>query len=215
MTEKNWNVKWNKEEIDINCPVFKEFKTKKDFFTEKIPEIMYKAPYKYHFKWNFEEKDCFLQFKLVTENCLAIENETTTSASKEVFQNPLNEFKFSFHFNICSYKYNGERFRIHLSVSQKNEKILELFSNPFVIKSKKPPSKEPKEVRINEGIKRKLEDEEEIETQKKLKPIQNFQTIKPIPILPKEKVMNMISGLSKLEAAYTLCKLMESVNPNN
>jgi hypothetical protein len=47
---KNWEIKNNTDVYQINEPMFKFFKKKKECYSTEISDTWYKSPYKYHFK---------------------------------------------------------------------------------------------------------------------------------------------------------------------
>jgi len=87
-------------------------------------------------------------------------SKTETTFSKKTDE--VSQLNFpTFHFNICSYKHEGKRFRIVINIyHRKEELICRLVSFPIIIKAKKPISKPG-----IKGLKRKFE--EDIENKNK------------------------------------------------
>ncbi len=195
----DWTTEWFSQDgaaaqnnWTLSPPKFKFCKKRKEYFTDKFDTIWYKAPYKYNALLHFThgpsfEKSPFVQatMSITFEDGTPIDVNTddglpsisrtesifrakpTSTANREVKLGP-------FQFNVCSYKYDGKRFRLVLNfdlvqsengsdikeseIQESNTSFVRMctmVSPPFLIKAKKPIAKP--------GIKSKKRPREAIE----------------------------------------------------
>eukprot|EP01080_Neovahlkampfia_damariscottae_P006321 gene6321-10328_t len=158
----------------ISTPKFKYCKKRKEFFTDDFTDTWYKSPYKYHMlltTYNVPS-EVSVKLTLIYEDGTKVEDEnpvtiTETTITKlkgtEEHQHVIGPFQF----NVCSYKHEGRKFKVQVSLVLDEKIIYQMNSPSFIIKAKKPISKPGLK-----NKKRKREDEteeEEEETEEEIK----------------------------------------------
>jgi len=73
----------------------------------------------------------------VVERDSISKNDSQMTLKEDEYQAKLGPFSF----NICSYKHEGRKFRLHVHISQGGKRVVSLLSAPFTIKAKKPITK--------------------------------------------------------------------------
>lgn len=223
ISSNEWATEWFSNEgaaaqsnWTLNPPKFKFCKKRKEYFTDKFDSIWYKAPYKYNALLHFThgqgfEKSPFVQATMtitfedgtpidvnaddglpsITRTESIFRAKPTETACREVKLGP-------FQFNVCSYKYDGKRFRLNLNfylVQSENGSdikeadlqesttsfvhICSMVSPAFLIKAKKPIAKP--------GIKSKKrprEAVEEVKIERSMSPNSPAQTSMEINHIP-------------------------------
>jgi hypothetical protein len=171
---KEWTTQFFvPKEYEFDNPEIKYCKKKKEFFTVELSKVWYKSPYKYNMKINGRnlEKNLFSSINLIYEDGTTVSEETVSKTEINFSQKGENVSQVNFptfHFNICSYKHEGKKFRIVVNIYHKKEEIIcRLVSFPILIKAKKPISKPG-----IKGLKRKYE--ENINTNKKIQIPRNY-----------------------------------------
>jgi len=149
--EVGYRSRWN-----ISAPQFKNCKAKVEEFDESFSNTWYKAPYKYHMLLDMEgvnprdnivatltlafENGEELPLDAVSHNSAMValahfpNDHDDTIDEESRFQSTVGPFQF----NVCSYKEEGRRFRMKITLADDNVRIAELISSPFVIRAKKP-----------------------------------------------------------------------------
>lgn len=158
----------------ISTPKFKYCKKRKEFFTDDFTDTWYKSPYKYHMlltTYNVPS-EVSVKLTLIYEDGTKVEDENPVTITEstitklkgtEEHQHVIGPFQF----NVCSYKHEGRKFKVQISLVSEEKIIYQMNSPSFIIKAKKPISKPGLK-----NKKRKREDEteeEEEETEEEIK----------------------------------------------
>lgn len=193
-TYASWSLQWvnnSKEHIwNVGNPQFKFCKKRKEFYSDDMPSVWYKAPYKYHMSLevgNMDENEpvtALLDLQFEDGQKVVYSNKSNAKRSKKtppssthelssgVVSNNENTFTHSgkksevtigpFTFNCCSYKFDGRKFRLVLYLINQHGVCCYLYSSPILIRAKKPiVNKGSKSKTSGSGKKRKHSDSEE------------------------------------------------------
>lgn len=199
------------EKRTLSTPKFKYCKKRNDTYSTNFEEIWYKTPYKYHLQFETKDEE-EVSLQLVHEDMSEIETSSTLQPIEILESSNKNQIvTIKFHFNVCSYKRDGRKFRLKIILHKSEKPFCCLISPPFVIKAKKPIiAKGAKRKRIlqqeeNEGKKRKIETIRQgsgfqpVKTQKKS--VASAETV--------DKLLSFIDQMSRWEQKYLLCKMIE------
>jgi len=150
MTSSIWTSEGYQNDVDNLIILTPKLKSAKVYFDE-FPDVCYKSPYKYYLEIQFTGRVSNLSFsmEIVLEDGSVIDkNSFKTMSECQVDFNPIFDEKESrepyqldlgpFLFYCCSYKFEGKRFRLSLSLNVNGQVTRKLYSPPFLIKAKKP-----------------------------------------------------------------------------
>lgn len=178
LSTDQWTMQWyenatteQKNEWSFGTPEFKYCKKRQEFFNKEFSKVWYKSPYKYNMMLkaeNLNVENLMVYLDVIYENGDFLKqgvdgvsrSENYFTAEKSISGSNEDGKRYEvkigpFHFNVCSYKHDGRKFRIivYVIVPGEDSPVCGLVSPPFLMKAKKPI--------CNPGIKKRKRNYEE------------------------------------------------------